>query len=347
MAGGKGTRFWPASTEEKPKQFLNLLGNRTMLQMTVDRLLPLIPMNRIFVCVGENYKQLCFEQLPNLPKENIIIEPEGKNTAPCIMLSSVFINNIYKNANLIVVPSDHVIKKQQEFLEVLQKANKYLDEQGEGIITLGIKPSRPETGYGYINYSNPIDNQNFIYEVIQFVEKPDLEKAKQYINDGKYLWNAGMFIFKIEYMLTQFDLHSHNIYKALVDLPNFHDADYDSVLAAKYSNCEAISIDYAIMEKCNKLYVIPADLDWDDVGSWSALQRYLKKDSFNNISNQNVLFENSFNNVVFSEDDNVILLDVDDLFVIQVENKLIIGKKESISKVHLYKETSYESVKKK
>ena len=198
MAGGKGTRFWPLSTEEKPKQFLKLVGDDTMIQMSVKRLEKLIPIERIFIVTGMRYMGLIKEQLPNLPFKNIIVEPVGKNTAPCIALSAFHINKIYEDATIAVLPSDHLIKDEDNFLEVLDSANEFIEKNNEAIVTIGMKPDRPETGYGYINYGdmNCDINGCEVREVKGFVEKPDLHKAKEYLENGNYLWNGGMFIWK-------------------------------------------------------------------------------------------------------------------------------------------------------
>ena len=176
MAGGKGTRFWPLSTEEKPKQFLNLVGDDTMIQMTVNRILPIIPIERIFVCTGEKYTDYVINQLPELPKENIIVEPEGRNTAPCIALSSMIIKRKFNDASVLVLPSDHLIEKEDEFRSIILKGNDFLENNPYNIVTLGIQPNRPETGYGYIKLKDEIFNN--IYKVDKFVEKPDENTAK-------------------------------------------------------------------------------------------------------------------------------------------------------------------------
>ena len=192
MAGGKGTRFWPLSTEEKPKQFLNLLGRETMIQMTVNRVKPIIPIERIFVCTVSSYVELVKEQLPELPEENIIVEPEGRNTAPCIALSSMIINRKYNDAAIAVLPSDHLIKNEEKFRNIILDCNEFLDINETALITIGMKLNRPETGYGYIRYdekSFELKEDEFI-KVDKFVEKPDLEMAENYLKEGNYLWNG-------------------------------------------------------------------------------------------------------------------------------------------------------------
>ena len=218
MAGGKGTRFWPLSTEEKPKQFLNLIGDRTMIQMTIDRIKTIIPFEQIFVCTGSRYVELVKEQLPDLPERNIIIEPEGRNTAPCIALSSFVINRYYKSANMIVLPSDHLINKKDEFRNIIKQASEFVDKNTSSIVTLGIKPSRAETGYGYIKYVEKMDKE--ILKVDEFVEKPTKEVAYEYLKSGRYLWNSGMFIWRIDSILNKIKEYLPKTFRVLENINN-------------------------------------------------------------------------------------------------------------------------------
>lgn len=336
MAGGRGTRFWPASTEEKPKQFLSLISDKTMIQETVERLLPLVDMKHIFICTGAKYKRLCLEQLPELPERNIIVEPVGRNTAPCILLSTIYIKQIYNDANVIVLPSDHQINNVPEFLSVLNDANKFVDDRKAAIVTIGITPNRPETGYGYINFESTVEkvNSHEIKEVKRFVEKPNAEVAQIYLDDGHYLWNAGMFMFNVNFMMSQYEQYANETFKTLTSLPAITSDSYMKALEAKYATCESISVDFAIMEKSDKLYVVPADFGWDDIGAWEALSRYLKTDNTENITKGEVTAHNSSNNTVFTTTKPVILLDAEDLFVIETEERIVVGKKASLSKVH-------------
>lgn len=336
MAGGRGTRFWPASTEEKPKQFLNLIGERTMIQETVHRLLPLIDLDHIFICTCEKYKAICLEQLPELPARNIIIEPVGRNTAPCILLSTLYIKQIYNGANVIVLPSDHQVNNEQEFLCVLADADRFVQERKNAIVTIGITPDRPETGYGYIHFDGLVDtvNNHEVKAVTRFVEKPNAEVAQSYLDDGHYLWNAGMFMFNVDFMQSQYALYACETYKILTSLPAIDAPDYWKELEAKYAACESISVDFAIMEKSDKLFVVPADFGWDDIGAWKALERYLSKDDAGNITRGLVRVENSGSNTVFAATKPVLLLDVDDLFIIETEDRIVVGKKSSLHKVH-------------
>lgn len=332
MAGGKGTRFWPKSTEETPKQFLNLIDkDKTMIQLTYERLLKIMPKERIFIVTGKRYKGQVQNNLKDLPEKNIIIEPEGRNTAPCILLACLYIKEIYSNATVAVLPSDHAIKNTDEFCNILNRANQYVeDENKNAIVTIGIEPNRPETGYGYIKFEKSIDK---VIKVERFVEKPNLEKAKEYLSDGGYLWNAGMFIFDINSMLKELEMN-YSGYNILKELPSIENENYVEKLGKLYPECEAISIDYAVMEKSENIYVIPGNFGWDDIGTWSSLGRYIPKDNNSNILNGNIEVYNSNNNIVYSGDKKIILLDTDNIFCIDADNVLVVGNIDSINKVH-------------
>ena len=336
MAGGKGTRFWPKSTEEKPKQFLNLIGEKTMIQETFDRINKKIPSNQIFVVTCQKYKNLVEKQLPNLPEKNIIIEPIGRNTAPCILLSTIYIQQIFENANIAVLPSDHLISNIDMFLKTLETAMEFLKSNKETIVTIGIKPDRPETGYGYIKTANKeiYLNEMKIVDVEKFVEKPDIETANQYLQSGRYLWNAGMFVFNSNYMLKELKENYSSGYNLLSKLPPITDKKYQDKLKEIYEQCETISIDYAIMERADSIHVIPSNFGWDDIGTWKALQRYIKPDEASNIIKGEVKAYNSSNNVVYAEDKKIILLDVDDIFFIESNDLIVVGKKDKISEVY-------------
>lgn len=341
MAGGKGTRFWPLSTEEKPKQFLNLIGNETMIQMTVNRIKPIIPIERIFVCTGEMYVDLVKEQLPELPERNIIVEPEGRNTAPCIALSALVIKRYYKDSTMVVLPSDHLIRKEDRFRDIIKAAREYLNYNNKAILTLGMTPNRPETGYGYIKFGNEnsnVDGYNFV-KVDKFVEKPDKEKAEEYLRDGSYLWNGGMFMWKIDNILNQLKIHATNTYEALHRIENVEEKYLQNLINENYKNTEAISIDYAVLEKSKDIFVIPSDINWDDIGSWNAMERYRQKDSNGNIKIGDVNDLNSKNNIVISSSKKIVLSDLDDIYVIETDENIVIGRKDNIDKVKEIKES--------
>ena len=340
MAGGKGTRFWPLSTEEKPKQFLNLIGEETMIQMTVNRIKPIIPLERIFVSTGEMYVDLVKEQLPELPEKNIIVEPEGRNTAPCIALSAFVINRYYNDATIVVLPSDHLIKDEDEFRKVVNSADEFVNKNYESIITLGMKPTRPETGYGYIRYSDEAVkvNNHKVVKVDAFVEKPNKEKAEMYLAEGNYLWNGGMFLWNVNNILNQIKKYSPNTYSALEVIETVEEEKLQETINENYKNTEAISIDYAVLEKSSDIHVIPSNFGWDDVGSWEALERYRDKDEAGNVLVGDTKTVEGENNLVISSSQSVVVEGLSDIYVIEHDGKILVGRKSNVANVKELKE---------
>ena len=333
MAGGKGTRFWPLSTEEKPKQFLNLVGSYTMIQMTINRILPIIPIERVFVCTGEKYISYIKEQLPNLPDRNIIIEPEGRNTAPCIAVSSMIINKYYKDASVLVLPSDHLIEKEEAFRKIVLAGNDFINDHNECIITLGIEPSRAETGYGYIRINN---DSNEIKKVERFVEKPDEETAKMYIKEGNYLWNSGMFLWKTKWIINEIKRCIANTYEVLNNLQNLDGELLQKFINENYSKTDNISIDYAVLEKSDNIYVIPSNIGWDDIGTWKAVERYKEKDLNDNIASDNVNIIKSRSNMVVNNQKKVVLIGIDDVMTLETEDSIFIVNKKYMDNLRDY-----------
>lgn len=335
MAGGKGTRFWPLSTEEKPKQFLNLIGEDTMIQMTVNRIKPIIPIERIFVCTGEMYVDLVKEQLPELPERNIIIEPEGRNTAPCIALSAFVIKKYYEDAKMVVLPSDHLIKDEDEFRSIVLDADRFVESNENSIITLGMKPSRAETGYGYIKFGEEKNslNSHEVIKVDDFVEKPNKKTAEEYLADGSYLWNGGMFIWSAKNILEQIRKYSPDTYNALHDIEEIDERWLKYLIKAQYKETEAISIDYAVMEKSDDIYVIPSDFGWDDVGSWEALDRYREKDDFGNVYVGKTKAVDGRNNLIISSSHSIVVEGLSNIYVIENDGKILVGHKSNVANV--------------
>jgi len=340
MAGGKGTRFWPLSTEEKPKQFLNLIGEETMIQMTVNRIKPIIPIERIFVCTGEMYVDLVKEQLPELPKRNIIVEPEGRNTAPCIALSAMVIDRYYKNSNMVVLPSDHLINDEEEFRNTLLAADSFIEEKDEAIVTLGMNPSRPEVGYGYIKYSDEVlkSNDFRVIKVDSFIEKPNLDTAKKYLREGNYLWNGGMFIWSINNVINQIKMYSPNTYNALINVMEVSEDKLQETINNNYEGAEATSIDYAVLEKSKDVYVIPSNFGWDDVGSWEALDRYREKDESGNVLVGQSKAVKANNNLVISSNNSVVVEGLSDIYIIENDGKVLVGHKSNVANVKKLKD---------
>ncbi|GAA0855797.1 mannose-1-phosphate guanylyltransferase [Clostridium nitritogenes] len=340
MAGGKGTRFWPLSTEEKPKQFLKLIGDNTMIQMTINRIKPIIPIERIFICTGERYVSLVKEQLPELPDRNIIIEPEGRNTAPCIALSALVINRYYKNATMVVLPSDHLIKNEDKFRNIILDGDEYLKDNNRAILTLGMTPNRPETGYGYIKFTNnKINiNKNEVIKVEKFVEKPSIEVAKEYLKDGSYLWNGGMFIWKVDNIITQIKRFSPSTYEALVEIESVEEERLQETINKNYGETEAISVDYAVLEKSNDIYVIPSNINWDDIGTWKSVERYKEKDIYNNIVTKNVKVIESKSNMAINNKKKIVMIGIEDTMAVETEDTIFIVNKDYMDNLREYKE---------
>ena len=335
MAGGVGSRFWPQSTPENPKQFLPLLGEKTMLQMTYDRINKIVPKENIFVVTNYDYVQKVKEQIHEIRDENIITEPCSKNTAPCILLSTIYIRNIYGNANIVCVSSDSYIENENKFMDDIVLANEFVTKKQDAIVTIGIKPTRPETNYGYIKYEHSDDK---VLKVLRFVEKPNLELAKKYYESKEYLWNAGMFIFNAESILKEFENNVPKEYNLLINLPKHINSEYYKFLNENYEKCEKISIDYAVMEKSNNVYTIPTEIGWDDIGTWNSVERYIPKDERDNVLKGNIEAINSNNNIVYANNKRVVLLDVENIFCIDSDDVIIVGKKESLNKVYTLKD---------
>ncbi|MBU3138164.1 mannose-1-phosphate guanylyltransferase [Clostridium gasigenes] len=338
MAGGKGTRFWPLSTAEKPKQFLNLIGEETMIQTTVNRVLPIIPIERVFVCTAAMYVDLVKEQLPELPDRNIIVEPEGRNTAPSIALSALVIKRYYSNINMVVLPSDHLIRDEEKFRSIIETSNEYLKENKSAIVTLGMKPDRPEIGYGYIKYGiEEVDvNDHKIVKVEKFVEKPNLETAKAYLEDGSYLWNGGMFLWNIENILNEIKTYLPNTYEAIKGIEDVKEEELQMLINSEYCKTDSISIDYGILEKSNEIYVVPSEIGWDDIGTWKSIERYREKDSNNNIISDNVTVIESKSNMSINKGKKVVMIGIEDIMTVETDEAIFIVNKDYMENLRDY-----------
>ncbi|NGP77822.1 NTP transferase domain-containing protein [Balneolaceae bacterium YR4-1] len=329
MAGGSGTRFWPRSTKEKPKQFLKIFGDRTMLQETVDRIEPVIPPERVWVITNERYMQLVKEQLPDVPESNIIGEPVARNTAPCVASAATLLQEKDPEATMVVLPADHSIGNPEKFITILETAAHKADED-DALITIGIRPDRPETGYGYIEFSKDSDETvkgHEVKKVVQFREKPDLKTARQFIFSGNFLWNSGMFVWKAAVIANQFKKHLPEVYEQMEELePAVGTNEQGEAINNFYRNCPSISIDYGIMEKAETVYVVPGEFGWNDVGSWRAVYDLREKDEKGNvIQSDTAILESSENNLVHSENKKLItLVGVENLAVVETEDAILV-----------------------
>lgn len=329
MAGGIGTRFWPRSRIKKPKQFLKIFGGETMVQQTYQRLLPLIPSENIFFVINTNQKEEIKKQLPFVPEENIIIEPYGKNTAPCIGLAALHIKRKNPNSTMAVLPADHLIQDNNQFLNVLKRGSKILEKES-CLITIGITPTYPATGYGYIQYNGSICTEENItaYRVKTFAEKPNLETAKKFIDSGDFLWNSGIFLWKTENILKEMEEHTPDIYDSLHKLESaIGTENYQETLERAYQEIRGISIDYAILEKSHQVCVIKSDFGWSDVGSWEEVYNLLEKDKSQNAVIGNAVLRDTKGCLVHSSDQLVATIGLKDMIIIQSGNALLVCPK--------------------
>lgn len=333
MAGGKGERFWPRSRVSLPKQFLSLTDDgKTMIQLTVERISPLVNIEDVYIATNKNYKELVKQQLPGIPEENILCEPVGRNTAPCIGLGAAHVAKKYDDATMIVLASDHLIKNNEIFTETFTQACE-VAEKGENLVTIGITPNYPETGYGYIKYDQNT-KEGSAYAVEKFVEKPVLEVANEYLADGHYLWNSGMFVWKVSTILNNFKKLLPESYAALMKIKeSVGTADEEAVLNKEFMNLEAESVDYAIMEKADNIYIIPGNFGWDDIGSWLAVGRIKKTDDDNNVVNGNVVTVNTKNCVIEGADKLIATVGLRDMVVVDTKDATLISTKENAGEI--------------
>lgn len=331
MAGGVGSRFWPMSTTEKPKQFIDVLGvGRSLLQLTFDRFKGICSPENVWVVTNRSYKDLVLEQLPEIPVTNILCEPCRRNTAPCIAYVSWRIKSKDRNANIVVTPSDHIVTNCEEFKRVISQCLKFTSET-DAIITLGMKPTRPETGYGYIqaDLSSCSPRNKEIFRVDSFREKPDLETARKYIQNKSYFWNAGIFIWSVNTIVNAFRIYQPAISKIFESLqPVYGTPKEQEEIDLRFPECENISVDYAIMEKAEEIFVCPADFGWSDLGTWGSLLVQTKKDLYGNgVIGENVSLFDTHNCIVHTLDKKkVVIQGLDGYIVADDGNKLLICK---------------------
>ena len=333
MAGGQGERFWPRSRKALPKQFLSLTeDNKTMIQLTVERILPLVDMEDIYIATNENYKALVREQLPLLPEENILCEPVGRNTAPCIGLGAACVSAKYEDALMIVLPSDRVIKYTDIFRKTLESACE-VAKVGKNLVTMGITPNYPETGYGYIKFykDQMLAEANLVEE---FVEKPDLETAKSYLASGDYLWNSGMFVWKVSTILSRMQEFLPDTYAGLMRIKDSLGSDaFSDVLKEEFVQFASVSIDYGILEKADSIYTLPGTFGWDDVGSWLAVKRLHEPDDKENLLLGNVIAIDSSECIVEGGNRLVALAGVKDLIVVDEDDAVLICHKDNAAQI--------------
>ena len=331
MAGGRGERFWPKSRNATPKQFLSLTKDgETMIQKTVKRLRPIVEAEDIFIVTNAAYTELVLDQLPDIPKENILAEPCARNTAPCIAFAAAVIGRKYEDAIMLVLPSDHLIGYEDIYLNTLKKAIKSA-EKGKRLVTIGITPEYPETGYGYINFG---EENGDVYEVERFVEKPDLATAKKYLASGRYLWNSGMFVWKISSIMGNIRKFMPDVYEGAVKIgESFGTESYEEVLIREFQAFPSESIDFGIMEKAEDIYTIPGSFGWDDVGSWLAMERINETDDDKNYIDGDVITVDSKRTTICGGKRLIAAVGTRDLIVVDTEDVLLVCNKNSTQDV--------------
>ena len=331
MAGGVGSRFWPMSTTENPKQFIDVLGvGKTLLQLTVERFGNLVKPENIWVVTNQKYQDIVKKQLPDMPAGNILCEPCRRNTAPCIAYVSWRIKSKDPKANIIVTPSDHIVTDKTEFQRVIKECMQFTSET-DAIVTLGMKPNRPETGYGYIqaDLSTSSLRNKEIFRVDSFREKPDLETAEKYIRNKSYFWNAGIFIWRVSTIVNAFRIYMPSMSKIFENmLPIFGTPQEQAIINERYPECESISVDYAIMEKASEIFVCPADFGWSDLGTWGSLLIQSKKDLYGNgLIGQNIFVFDTHNCIIHTTGEHkVVVQGLDGYIIAEKEGTLLICK---------------------
>ena len=328
MAGGVGSRFWPVSTAEFPKQFHDMLGSGdTLIQKTFSRLSKLIPVENIYILTNERYNNLVLEQLPIVKQAQVLLEPAMRNTAPCILYASLKIQKLNPKAVMVVAPSDHWIEDEVTFSDNLKQCFDFCSNE-DALMTLGIKPTFPNTGFGYIEYDK--SDENPIKSVSQFREKPDYETAKSFLTSGNFLWNGGIFIWSVKSILQAFEKFQPQMNSLfLKGFESYNTNSETTFINENYADAENVSIDYAILEKAKNVYVLPATFDWNDLGTWGSLHEKLDKDESNNaVVNATVLLKNASNNIISTSKDKLVIIDgLEDFIVVDKDNVLLIYPK--------------------
>lgn len=343
MAGGVGSRFWPMSTTEFPKQFIDIMGcGRTFLQMTFDRFEGIVSPENVWVVTSAKYEKIVREQLPEVPASNILLEPCRRNTAPCIAYVAWKIKSVDKQANLVVAPSDHIIMNQLNFQKVIKEALAFTS-QSDAIVTLGMKPTRPETGYGYIQAdlsSASLKNRN-VFRVDSFKEKPDLETAKEYIRHDDFFWNSGIFIWSVSTIVNALRIYAPEINSIFEPLLPYYNTDKEQELIDKhFPTCPNISVDYAILEKAEEIFVYPADFGWSDVGTWGSLLQLLERDQNGNaVVGNNVFLHDTTGCIVHTlGEKKVVVQGLSNCIVAENDNTLLVCRLDEEQRIRQFSE---------
>lgn len=341
LAGGAGSRFWPISSEELPKQFLDILGcGRTLIQLTLERFNGLIPKENVWVVTAEKYREIVMEQLPEIPLGNILCEPCRRNTAPCICYVSWKIKKLNTKANIVVSPSDHLVVDIQAFQSAIDDSLSFAAET-DAVVTLGLKPTRPETGYGYIKadltYSS--SRKHNIFRVDEFKEKPTLEIAKEYIQSPNYLWNSGIFIWNVNTIINAFRVYEPEVSSIFEGLMPYYGTDKEqNKIDESYPQCKNISVDYAILEKAEEIFVFPASFSWSDLGTWNSLREQSDMDKYGNVCiGDNIKLYDTYNTIVHTcNKKEVIVEGLDGYVVAEKKGKLLVCRLSEEQRIKLF-----------
>lgn len=337
LAGGRGERFWPLSTRETPKQLLKLTSDKIMLEETIDRLDGYIPTERILIVTGADLEKKILSSIKSLSRDNLLLEPQGKNTCLALAFAAIHIKKLDPDAVMIVLSSDHLIEPREQIIRIIDSASR-LAAREKKLITIGIIPTRAETGYGYIEMGSDYTSINNIsfYEVSKFKEKPERPKAQEYYLDRKHLWNSGMFVWSVEAFLEALAKYMPDMYSCLMDYTNeIESADSNEPIKCLYQDCENISVDFAILEKADNVLCVKGDIKWDDVGSWLAIERIHNPDQMGNVQKGNILLEASYENTVLntSEDELIVGYGVSDLVVVKAGKIIMVAHKTRVNEI--------------
>jgi mannose-1-phosphate guanylyltransferase len=344
LAGGKGTRLYPLSRSNNPKQFLDIINNKSFLRNTVDRIKKLVDKDNIYVVTNKDYYEKICEELPEINRDNVFVEPSNKETATCIGLSAIKLLKKDKDATMIVLPSDHHIEGEKEFIETLE-IGVQTAQRRRGLVTIGVTPTRPETGYGYIEMGNRVSGDIPTYKIERFLEKPNLEVAKDLLLKGNYLWNSGMFVWRADVFLREMEKYLGKMYKRLMEIyVHLDEKDEDEVIQEQYNLIDGISVDFGIMQKTRKGYVVKSEFIWDDIGNYGALSRFLKSHRGNGVRG-NVFIEQSENCAVFAKDKFVIGFGLKDLVIVEDGDVILIMDKSRDQEIkHLVNKLKKEDI---
>ncbi len=337
MAGGSGTRFWPKSRRDRPKQLLRLWGETTMLQQTVERIEPLVERNRILIITGADQAAATRAQLPDLPAANVIAEPAPRDTAPCVGLAAGIVALDDPDATMIVMPADHVIEPAESFRATVKAAVAVVDHDPEALVTFGIKPTHPETGYGYIERGALLDTRDGIpvHQVVQFREKPDRATAERFLAAGNFAWNSGIFVWRARTILNELEAHRPQLFRALEPiLKAWNTANGPETLKRLFPGLERVPIDKAVMERAAKVRVLEVPYRWNDVGDWRALASLLERDAAGNAIQGNVVARDTTNSIIIGDDGGLVaVLGVQDLVVVHSGGATLVARRDQLDQL--------------